>query len=85
MGVYIDKENEQKYIVTELMGKSLHKILQDSKREKVEMTKKPNIHVAFTFERKVQLLINVVQGIHYLLDETKTFHRDLKAANILVS
>jgi serine/threonine protein kinase len=79
MGVCI-KDNFR-FIVTELMtGKSLdHALYHTKKKKKTEM------HNVFTFEKKVEILMEVVRGMLYLHGLTPALlHRDLKPSNILV-
>jgi serine/threonine protein kinase len=79
MGVSIN--DTKRFIVTELMpGKSLDIMIhKHSKR----ITNK--YHNALTFDRKVDLLLDVIRGMQYLHSlQPAIVHRDLKPSNILV-
>jgi serine/threonine protein kinase len=78
MGVCV--QENYKYIVTELMGGSLHDLIHQKKK-----TKKIK-HNILTFKQKLEILLQVVQGMMYLHNlSPPIIHRDLKPSNILVS
>jgi serine/threonine protein kinase len=77
MGVCV--QENYKYIVTELMAGNLHTL--------IHMKKKTNKikHRIISFKQKLEILLQVVQGMIYLHGLTPPIlHRDLKPSNILV-
>ncbi len=82
MGVCVT--DESKYIVTELMsGKSLDHVLHTAQKDIYPV--KP-LHNVMKFNKKIELLNEVVRGMIYLHGLTPPLlHRDLKTSNILVS
>jgi serine/threonine protein kinase len=73
MGVALN--DESRFIVTELMhGKSLESLIHNKKHGS-----KNYLHNSISFQRKVELLLDVVKGMLYLHGLQPTIvHRDLK-------
>lgn len=72
MGVALNAEN--RYIVTELMHKSLEWLIHSKKNMNTY-----TLHNSITFEKKLELLLDVIKGMLYLHSlQPVIVHRDLK-------